>query len=257
MDTTNTITLQTLTDGTLWLEKYTPNKISEIIGHTENIKKITYWLKNFYIKNLVPSGGIYGSSVIVSGIHGIGKSIAIKLILDEMNFNPISISSSNIKDNKSISKYLLSSNGSTNSIDNIISNKKLALIIHDTENITLSTEKNMLIELYKENEKRKLFPIIFLCSEQHSKLISDIKKTCCEINFIPPKIDEITVLINKICKEEVINITDPIVITNIIKFTQFDIRKLIFLLQDIKFTFGKELIDIKKCKAFFMSSQKS
>jgi DNA polymerase III delta prime subunit len=204
----------------------------------------------------VQSGGIYGSSVILSGIHGIGKSIAVKLILDEMNFNPISISSSNIKDNKSISKYLLSSNGSCNTIENIISNKKLALIIHDTENITLSTEKNMLIELYKENEKRKLFPIIFLCSEQHSKLISDIKKTCCEINFVPPTIDEITLLINKISKEELINITDTTVITNIIKFTQFDIRKLIFLLQDIKLTFGKELIDIQKCKSFFMSSQK-
>ncbi len=241
---------------TLWLEKYTPNKVTDIIGHSENIKKITYWLKNFYNKTPVPSGGIFGSSVIVSGIHGIGKSIAIKLILDEMNFNPISISSSNIKDNKSISKYLLSSNGSGNSIETIISNKKLALIIHDTENITLSTEKNMLIELYKENEKRKLFPIIFLCSEQHSKLISDIKKTCCEINFIPPTVDEITILINKICKEESINITDQNVILNIIKFTQFDIRKLIFLLQDIKFTFDKEQIDIAKCKTFFMSSQK-
>ncbi len=252
MDTTNKQSLE----GTLWLEKYTPNKVIDIIGHTENIKKITHWLKNFHNKTPIPPGGIYGSSVIVSGIHGIGKSIAIKLVLDEMNFNPITISSSNIKDNKSISKYLLSSNGSGNTIENIISNKKLALIIHDTENITLSTEKNMLIELYKENEKRKLFPIIFLCSEQHSKLISDIKKTCCEINFVPPTIDEITLLINKICKEESINIADPTVITNIIKFTQFDIRKLIFLLQDIKLTFGTELIDIQKCKTFFMSSQK-
>ena len=256
MDTTSTLVLQTsnmpLADGALWLEKYTPKKISDIIGHTDNIKKITHWLKNFYTKSQLATGGIYGSSVIVSGIHGIGKSIAIKLILDEMNFNPITISSSNIKDNKSISKYLLSSNGSGNTIETIISNKKMALIIHDTENITLSTEKNMLIELYKENEKRKLFPIIFLCSEQHSKLISDIKKTCCEINFIPPTIDEITLLINKIIKEESINITDLTVITNIIKFTQFDIRKLIFLLQDIKLTFGKDLIDIQKCKTFFM-----
>jgi hypothetical protein len=43
---------------------------------------------------------------------------------------------------------------------------------------------------------------------------------------------------------------------NIIKFTQFDIRKLIFILQDIKFTYGSELIDIAKCKSFFSSSQK-
>jgi DNA polymerase III delta prime subunit len=249
----------------LWLEKYTPNKITDIIGHNNNIKKITWWLKNFYLKdNQVLPDGIFGSAIIISGIHGIGKSATIKLILEEMNFNPISISSSNIKDNKTISKYLLGSgnfgsNFSLNqagTIESIISNKKLALIIHDTENITLSTEKNMLIELYKENEKQKLFPIIFLTNEQHSKLISDIKKTCFEMNFIPPNINELTGLINKICTNELINIQDSSVILNIIKFTQYDIRKLIFLLQDLKFTYGTELIDMPKCKSFFLSSQK-
>jgi DNA polymerase III delta prime subunit len=248
--------------NTLWLEKYTPNKVTDIIGHNENIKKITWWLKNFFIKdNQIPSGGIFGSAVIVSGVHGIGKSATIKLILEEMNFNAISISSSNIKDNKSISKYLLGSGNSgsgssAGTIESIVSNKKLALIIHDTENITLSTEKNMLIELYKENEKRKLFPIIFLTNEQHSKLISDIKKTCFEMNFVPPNTNELTGLINKICTSESINIQDPSVIVNIIKFTQYDIRKLIFLLQDLKFTYGSELIDMSKCKSLFLSSQK-
>jgi len=248
--------------NTLWLEKYTPNKVTDIIGHGDNIKKITWWLKNFFLKdNPIPPGGIFGSAIIVSGIHGIGKSATIKLILEEMNFNPISISSSNIKDNKSISKYLLGSGNSgsgssAGTIESIVSNKKLALIIHDTENITLSTEKNMLIDLYKENEKRKLFPIIFLTNEQHSKLISDIKKTCFEMNFVPPNTTELTGLINKICESESINIQDSSVILNIIKFTQYDIRKLIFLLQDLKFTYGKELIDMSKCKSFFSSSQK-
>jgi len=248
--------------NTLWLEKYTPNKVTDIIGHNDNIKKITWWLKNFFLKdNQILPGGIFGSAIIVSGIHGIGKSATIKLILEEMNFNPISISSSNIKDNKTISKYLLGSGNSgsgTNegTIESIVSNKRLALIIHDTENITLSTEKNMLIELYKENEKRRLFPIIFLTNEQHSKLISDIKKTCFEMNFVPPNINELTGLINKICISESINIQDSSVILNIIKFTQYDIRKLIFLLQDLKFTYGTELIDMPKCKSFFSSSQK-
>ena len=247
--------------NTLWLDKYTPTKTTDIIGHSENIMKITYWLKKFYTKEQVPDNGIYGSAVIISGIHGIGKSVSIKLILQEMNFNPISISSSNIKDNKLISKYLLGSGGTTTNescgtIESIISNKKLALIIHDTENITLGTEKNMLIDLYKENEKRKLFPIIFLTNEQHSKLISDIKKTCCEIIFSLPTVNEILILMNKICEKEVINISEQSVLINIIKFTQFDIRKLIFTLQDLKFTYGTELIDIAKCKSFFLSSQK-
>jgi replication factor C subunit 1 len=241
--------------NTLWLDKYTPKKVDDIIGHTENIKKIKSWLNNFN-DNSNSQHNISGS-IIVSGIHGIGKSITIKLILEEMNYNIINISSSNIKDNKSISKILINSGiDNSGTIQNIITNKKSALIIDDTENITLSTEKNMLIDLYKENDKKHILPIIFLTNEQHSKLISDIKKTCFEIKFISPNINEILVLINKIYINENINVTDNNVSLNIIKFTQFDIRKLLFLLQDLKFTFGSELIDMTKCKSFFMSSQK-
>ena len=239
--------------NTLWLDKYTPKKLDDIIGHIDNIKKIKSWLNTFYDKNTSSASG----SIIISGIHGIGKNITLKLILEEMNFNIINISSSNIKENKAISKILI--NGSTDSlgsIENIITNKRSALIIDDTENITLSAEKNMLLELYKENDKKKILPIIFLTNEQHSKLISDIKKTCYEIRFVPPNVDEFLVLINKIYEKENINIVDPAVSLNIIKFTQLDIRKLLFILQDIKFTYGEELIDISKCKNFFMSSQK-
>jgi hypothetical protein len=87
-------------------------------------------------------------------------------------------------------------NSGDSNIDAIISNKKSALVIDDTENITLSTEKNMLLDLYKENETKKIMPIIFLTNEQHSKLISDIKKTCYEIKFQSPSISEFTIFIN-------------------------------------------------------------
>jgi len=256
--------------NTLWLNKYNPKTLSDVVGHSKNINKIKKWLLKFNDKSnynsIIDSENsdesinnfkISNSSIIISGIHGIGKSITIKLILEEMNYNIINISSSNIKDNKLISKILL--NGSCENlgtIHSIITNKKSALIIDDTENITLSTEKNMLIDLYKENEEKKILPIIFLTNEQHSKLISDIKKTCCEIKFIPPNINEILVLMNKIYKNEKLNVIDNNVSLNIIKFTQFDIRKLIFLLQDLKFTFGSDIIDINKCKSFFLSSQK-
>jgi DNA-binding protein YbaB len=52
--------------------------------------------------------------------------------------------------------------------------------------------------------------------KEDSKLISDIKKTCYEIKFTPPTIDQFLVLINKICQKENINIIDQNVSLNII-----------------------------------------
>jgi DNA polymerase III delta prime subunit len=234
----------------IWISKYTPKKIVDIIGHEDTIKQIKYWLSNFKNNNV-------SSSIIISGIHGIGKSITIKLILEEMGFTYFNISSSNIKDNKSVQKNILSSNSSNTK--SLVNNKNPALIIDDTENITLTTEKNLLLDLYKNNEKKKMLPIIFLTNEQHSKLISDIKKTCYEIKFTVPSIESVTKFINKVCDNENIkfsSLDNNKIISNIIKFSQNDIRKLIFILQDLKFTFLEEEITLDKIKLFFQSSQK-
>ena len=83
--------------NTLWLDKYTPTTLSDIVGHTDSIRKIKKWLNTFSNNN---SEEYNFGSIIISGIHGIGKSITIKLILKELNYNIITVSSSNIKDNK-------------------------------------------------------------------------------------------------------------------------------------------------------------
>ena len=42
--------------NTLWLDKYTPKKLDDIIGHTDNIKRIKSWLNTFYDKTTSSSG---------------------------------------------------------------------------------------------------------------------------------------------------------------------------------------------------------
>ena len=56
----------------LWINKYKPQSINQIIGNKNQIKRISEWLDN--IDNLK------SMSLIVSGNHGIGKSLTIKNI---------------------------------------------------------------------------------------------------------------------------------------------------------------------------------
>ena len=65
--------------NSLWLDKYSPKNLSEIIGHSDAIIKIKKWITNFASEPNIMNGGL-GSSIIISGIHGIGKSITIKMI---------------------------------------------------------------------------------------------------------------------------------------------------------------------------------
>ena len=62
----------------LWINKYKPSNLNEIIGNKNQINKIQDWLDN--IDNLK------SMSLIVSGNHGIGKSLTLKYILEENNY---------------------------------------------------------------------------------------------------------------------------------------------------------------------------
>ena len=69
----------------------------------------------------------------------------------------------------------------------------------------------------KYNNKYKTIPIIFISNNQHSKLISNIKKIGIEYKFNNPTNDELLIIFNKITKNENINIVDTRVINTIIK----------------------------------------
>lgn len=223
----------------LWINKYKPNNLNEIIGNKNQILRIKDWLKN--IDNLK------SMSLIVSGNHGIGKSLTLKYILEENNYLVKVIYPNEIKlyrndgDFKDFFNY-------KNSIKNKIkftsknNNKKLALIFDETESITLTSEKKFITEIFKMNNKKKMFPLIFISNNQHSKLLNDLKKNCLEVRFIPPANFELKNLICKILNNENIKVDNNKIIDLLIDFSQSDIRKLINILQELNYHYNNKVI---------------
>lgn len=237
----------------LWINKYKPKKISDLVGNSNEVHKIIYWLKKFY-KNKDDN-----NSLIISGDRGIGKTSSISLILKELKYNPLFLYSNNLKNKKVIEKIIKSHTNHKNVYNSMTKNKarKFVLVIDDSETITLSSEKTSLIELFKRNKKEKLFPIIFLTSFHYSKLIVEIKKQFCyEIKYNKLTDLDLKKLINKICKKENITINDDNVIKKIIKFSQRDIRRLINTLQDINYSFPDKEITTTELKKYIYNSQK-
>jgi DNA polymerase III delta prime subunit len=242
-----------------WLHKYKPKCLEDVIGHKFRISEFEKWISKFDNKKKNYST----NSLIISGIHGIGKTLIIDLILEKYNYDTLYITSSNIKDffdttvkkdkKNVLEKYLI--DDSNNTMNEIISIKRKAIIITDTEKITLTKEKNLLTQLCKINEHKKSVPIIFITNEHHSKLINDIKSIAYEINFAQPSIEEISVFFKYICKCENIQITDEKIINNVIKYTQYDIRNLIFFLENMADVYGSDPISYADCKLFLKNSQ--
>ena len=61
-----------------WINKWRPDDISDIIGNKSSISKIDEWLAKFDKHN--------NNTIILSGAHGIGKTLAIELLLKKYNY---------------------------------------------------------------------------------------------------------------------------------------------------------------------------
>jgi DNA polymerase III delta prime subunit len=104
--------------------------------------------------------------------------------------------------------------------------------------VLFRSDKNFINDIFKVNNKIRSFPLIFICNNQHSKLISDLKKTCTVVTFYTPSSYEIKNFIKKVSINEKLNIKDN-VISDIIQFAQSDVRRLVLILQDLKLTYNE------------------
>uniref|UniRef100_A0A6C0D9K0 DNA replication factor RFC1 C-terminal domain-containing protein n=1 Tax=viral metagenome TaxID=1070528 RepID=A0A6C0D9K0_9ZZZZ len=233
----------------LWINKYKPSTLNDVIGHKQQISKIKNWLSNINtFKN---------RAIVISGVHGIGKSLTIKLLLSELNYLIRIIHPNEIKDHRifdDFNDYYNHQNSIYSKINFSDEEKKqLVLIFEETENISLTSEKKYIMDIFKENNKLKAFPLIFIANNQHSKLLNDLKKNCEEIKFECPNITELCKLIHKICLNENIKIQNDDVLCDLIHFSQYDIRRLINLLQELSFHY--KIIDKNNLDIFIEKSR--
>ena len=140
----------------VWLNKYQPKVLNEIIGNKEHILKIKKWLHNF-------EKSTYHTAVI-SGGHGVGKNLIVRLALQETGYQIKNIYSTCLKNKNIVSEIIHSCAKTKNAYTSLnqTTDNKFAVVIDDTESITLTSEKDNLLELFKLNEKHKYFPIIFI-----------------------------------------------------------------------------------------------
>uniref|UniRef100_A0A6C0H7D2 DNA replication factor RFC1 C-terminal domain-containing protein n=1 Tax=viral metagenome TaxID=1070528 RepID=A0A6C0H7D2_9ZZZZ len=221
----------------LWINKYKPTNINEIYGNQEQI--------NFIKNNLLNNSN---KTFIISGNEGIGKTLIIKLILENLKYNIDIIYPNDIKLMRTTSDFMNDYYNYNNSLyskilfDQLnktdINSNKIAIIFNKIENITLSSEKKYIMDIYKENNKIKLingFPLFFITNNDHSKLSYELKKNCIEIKFNNLTNEEYYKLIMMIANNENISFENNDVIDKLISFSQHDIRRLINLFQELYF----------------------
>lgn len=193
-------------------------------------KKMDESSEDRYVK---PSKDNY-SSLLISGSHGIGKTSAVFTILHELGYAIQLLNFNKIKTVDHI-KDVMDMMGNDYNIISLVNESKIkqVLVVDEIDSLTSKIEKACIATLIKNNDMFWIQPIIFISNNKHSKLLTEIKKNSLEIKMWQPYPNEINLLLRRICDNSGIKILNPHVTNKIIEHCQKDLRRLVFILQDL------------------------
>ena len=239
----------------LWIDKYKPNTIEEVYGN----KKILERLDN-YISNLKENPKM-NQNVLITGPSGIGKTIIAHILFKKHNYRVLEYNSNNIEGNKTIKNIIHKSMYHGNVLEMFNQdNRTNGIIIDEFDSLIALGPKGGITELMSiiqtsfksknKNDKIKA-PIIFTCKDITDKKLTELRKYTKEFKLKKPTNFEISNLIQKILKNENINM-DLDSINLFIKSQNSDIRNIInnlcYMCSTNKNINKKNVSDFLNCK---------
>jgi replication factor C subunit 3/5 len=215
--------------NTIWIEKYRPNNLDQIIGQDKNITILNRMISN----NSLPHLLFHGKS-------GTGKtstilSIANKLYGKNKTFMVIKLDAS---DDRGINTVREEIKGFADKLTPFNNSIKL-IILDEADSMTYDAQFALrrIIEKYSDNTR-----FCLICNYEN-KIIPAIKSRCVNIRFYPIDYNTIINRLNYICQVEKIEY-DTESIQAISTISNGDLRKAINMLQSINMSNTKISVDL-------------
>ena len=191
----------------LWIDKYKPSKIEDIIGYDEEIKKILNWIENFneYLEMKKPI-------LMLESPCGYGKSIIAKLALKKFNYNIIYVSDDDTSD-LDISQKLENAVQYRNIFDMFKGSNynRTAIIIDNIDKINTkhcSRVNNRFFQLLDVKKSNINITVPIICTlNKKSKMLTKIKKSNTHVKFKKREEKYIIKIIKNIIKLEKISLS--------------------------------------------------
>jgi replication factor C large subunit len=179
----------------LWVEKYRPQKISDVIGN--ELAKTTFikWLKNKRRRK---------KAVLFYGPAGIGKTSLVQAAANEYNFKIIEMNASDTRTKKTINKMGVPATSFV-ALDQFSSKPRGKILFLDEVDGVFGQQDRGGIGAIVKIVKESLIPVIMAANDKEIKKLRPLKKVCKLIRFHPIRIPLIITLLRKICILENIN----------------------------------------------------
>ena len=181
----------------LWVEKYRPKKIEDIVGNDEAKASFVEWLKNKRHTK---------KAVLLYGPPGVGKTALVNAAAREFGFTIIEMNASDARSEKAVNAIAKPAT-SYKALDNFTGETKTSgnmLFLDEVDGIAGNEDRggvSAIIEIIQKS----LVPVIMAANDPDIDKLRPLKKECLLIRFHQVRIPLIIALLQKISLLERVN----------------------------------------------------
>jgi replication factor C large subunit len=181
-----------LSDNPLWVEKYRPKKIVDVIGNEEAKAAFVDWIKSTHKTK---------KAVLLYGPPGVGKTTLVNAAANEFGFKVIEMNASDTRSEKAINAVAAPATSFV-ALDTFTSKTKgNILFLDEVDGIAGNEDRGGVSAIIKIVESTRI-PIVMAANDPDLEKLRPLKKFCGLIRFQQIRIPLIISALQKICHQE-------------------------------------------------------
>lgn len=176
----------------LWVEKYRPKKVADVIGNEEAKAAFVDWLKN---KRRTKK------AVLLYGPPGVGKTTLVNAAANDFGFRVIEMNASDARSEKAINKVAGPATAFV-ALDTFSAESKGNILFMDeVDGIAGNEDRGGVSTILKLVEESRI-PVIMAANDPDLDKLRPLKKVSALIRFHQVRIPLIIAMLQKICRNE-------------------------------------------------------
>ncbi len=176
----------------LWVEKYRPKKIVDVIGNEEAKAAFVDWLKNTRRTK---------KAVLLYGPPGVGKTTLVNALAHEFGFRVVEMNASDTRNEKAITKVAGPATAFA-ALDTFTTESKgNVLFMDEVDGIAGNEDRGGVSTILRIIENSQI-PVIMAANDPDLEKLRPLKKVSALIRFHQVRIPLIIALLQKVCQRE-------------------------------------------------------
>ena len=169
-----------------WTEKYTPRKLSEVVGNPTAVAKLGNWARTW---------GKGKKAALLYGPSGVGKTSAAYAIASEMSWEVVELNASDVRTKAQIEKIA----GAASMQSTLFGGSRL-IVLDEVDNVHGTADRGGMTAIV-EIVRKTAHPIILTANDSY-ELPRTLKDACLLLAFYPIDTRAVSAALRRICTAE-------------------------------------------------------